>query len=224
MIIVGNCSFWIREDRMKIIGTSGDDIIEDAGRRDYLTGGDGLDVFKLAQDGKSDHILDFSDGEDKIDLSAYNVTWGSVQVRLRDETSFTVSVGDEKLFVTFDVPVGTELALDALNADDFIFNSGASNAPANLILDRAVLNEHYGTSGSDIFVMEKDYRRDVIRKFDPTKDQIDLTNFNTDFESLEIVDKKPGKILLKLGTEGLVIRDLSHELTGADLTADMFIF
>lgn len=209
---------------MKIIGTDADDIIQDAGRRDFLTGGLGLDTFKLAQDGKADHILDFSDGEDMIDLSAYNVTWGSVEVRLRDDTSFTVSIGGEKLFVTFDVPVGTVLTLNDLSQDDFIFNGSAGSAPANMIIDRAIENEHYGTDATDIFVMEKDYRRDVIRKFDPTKDQIDLTAFDTDFASLEMVDKKPGKVLIKLGTEGLVIRDLSHDLVASDITADMFIF
>jgi Ca2+-binding RTX toxin-like protein len=209
---------------MKIIGTNADDIIEDAGRRDFLTGGLGLDTFKLAQDGKSDHILDFSDGEDMIDLTSYNVTWGSVEVRLRDETSFTVSVDGEKLFVTFDVAVGTVLTLNDLSQDDFIFNGSANSSPANMIIDRAVEKEHYGTDATDIFVMVQDYRRDVIRKFDPTKDQIDLTAFNTDFASLEFVDKKPGKVLIKLGTEGLVIRDLSHDLVANDITEDMFFF
>ena len=209
---------------MKIIGTDADDIIEDAGRRDFLTGGLGMDTFKLAQDGKSDHIEDFQDGLDKIDLSAFNVAWGSVEVRLRTDTSFTVSVGGEKLFVEFDLPLGSIVSLADLSEDDFIFQTGASNPPANIITDRPVEKEHYGTDGSDIFVMVQDYRRDVIRKFDPTKDQIDLSSFDTDFASLEFMDKKPGKVLIKLGTEALVIRDLSHTMEADDLTADMFIF
>ena len=39
-----------------------------------------------------------------------------------------------------------------------------------------------------------------------------------------LTDFKDGKVVIKLGTEGLVIRDLSGTLTSADFTDDMFVF
>lgn len=207
----------------KIIGTELNDIIEDLNTRDEMTGLGGLDRFKLAQDSKVDSIMDFQNGADKIDVTAFNVTWGLVQVKLKTEDTFVISIGGERTFVTFE-NTGTPPVLADLGEDDFIFATNANSAPPNIIVDRPVTKDHWGTDGVDIFEMVKDYRRDVLRKFDPTKDKIDLTDFSTNFDDLEFVDRKPGKVIIKLGTEGLVIRDLSRSLESNDITEDMFIF
>jgi len=72
--------------------------------------------------------------------------------------------------------------------------------------------------------MFPDDTRDVIKFFDTTKDKIDLSGFGINFEDLEFNDVKNGKVVIKLGTEGLVVRDLSATLTASDFTEDMFVF
>lgn len=211
---------------MLIYGTSGADILEDTARRDQMTGYSGADIFKLSRDGKTDKILDFEDGADLIDLSAYNVTWADVQVKYVGDTTFAITIGGERTMITFQPPdsTGPAFSQDWLDEDDFIFNSNASAAPPNLIYDRPGKDRLYGTDQTDIFMMQMDYYRDVIAKFDPTKDKIDITPFNTSFEELTFKEVKPGKIIVDLGNENLVIRDLSHTMQIDDITADMFIF
>ena len=53
-----------------IYGTAGDDIILGGTGDDYLMGDDGADTFVYAPGDGDDWILDFTDGEDKIDLTA----------------------------------------------------------------------------------------------------------------------------------------------------------
>jgi len=72
-------------------------------------------------------------------------------------------------------------------------------------------------------VLFRDNTRDVVKNFDPTKDKIDLAAFGVEFSELEFTDKAAGKVLIKLGTETLVVRDISSTLVSGDFTEDMFI-
>lgn len=68
-------------------GGAGADILIDGPGRDVLTGGAGADLFVLGAEGVADVILDFSPGEDRIDLSA----WG----RIRDISALEINrIGD----------------------------------------------------------------------------------------------------------------------------------
>ena len=49
----------------------GDDILMDGAGQDRLEGGGGRDVFVLSADGEMDRIMDFTPGEDSIDLSSW---------------------------------------------------------------------------------------------------------------------------------------------------------
>ncbi len=211
---------------MLIYGTTGDDIIEDSARRDQLTGYSGADIFLLQNDDHTDTILDFEDGIDKIDLTAFNVTWADVQVKYKGDFTFVISIDGERTFITFQPPPGADPALAQgwLDESDFIFNDNAAAPLPNYIYDRPGNDRLYGTDQTDIFVMQMDYYRDVVVKFDPTKDKIDLTPFNLTFDDLTYIERKPGKIIVDLGAENLVIRDISHTMVVDDITADMFIF
>jgi len=52
-------------------GRGGDDIVMDGAGQDRLEGGGGRDVFVLSADGQYDRIMDFTPGEDSIDLSSW---------------------------------------------------------------------------------------------------------------------------------------------------------
>ena len=53
-----------------LIGFEGDDLLNDGTGADVLNGGIGADTFVLVTDGSSDRILDFGNGDDRIDLDA----------------------------------------------------------------------------------------------------------------------------------------------------------
>ena len=75
LILTGN------EFANRIVGGNGDDTLSGGLGRDVLVGGDGADkfVFKSVADSNAlarDHILDFTQGSDKIDLSAIDAVQG----------------------------------------------------------------------------------------------------------------------------------------------------
>jgi hypothetical protein len=211
---------------MLIYGTTGDDIIDDTARRDQLTGYSGTDTFTLLADEKTDTILDFENGTDKIDLTAFNVTFASVEVKYLGENAFVISVNGERTKIFMEPPGFFEPDIDQFSLDetDFIFNTGAGAPIPNELLDRPGPTRLEGTDETDIFRMQLDYYRDVVAQFDPTKDKIDLSVFNTSFDELTFVERKPGKIIVKLTNENLVIRDVSHLMLAEDVTEDLFIF
>lgn len=200
-------------------------IINDTDRRDTINLGDGIDRIKLSRDGKTDHVFGFEDGIDKINLSQFNVNWSEVQVKYKGGGEFVITIRGERTKITFKPPTdGSEITQDFLGIDDFFYATGAPDPVDNILTDFNGLSVLYGTDQSDIFVMFRDNSRDVIKGFDPTKDKIDLSGFGISFEDLVFTDVKDGKVVIRLGTEGLVIRDLSGTLTSADFTDDMFVF
>lgn len=200
-------------------------IINDTDRRDIITLGDGVDRIKLSRDGKTDHVFGFEDGIDKINLSQFNVNWSEVQVKYLGEGVFVITIRGEKTKITFKTPTdGSTITEASLTEDDFFYATGAPDPIDNILTDNTGLTVLYGTDQPDIFVMFQDNHRDVIKGFDPTKDKIDLSGFGISFEDLVFNDVKDGKVVIKLGTEGLVIRDLSGTLTSGDFTEDMFVF
>jgi hypothetical protein len=200
-------------------------IINDTARRDIINLGDGVDRVKLLRDGKTDHVFGFENGIDKINISEFNVNWSEVQVKFKGAGEFVITIRGEKTKITFKAPTdGSEITQGFLTEDDFFYATGAPDPVDNILTDNVGLTVLYGTDQSDIFVMFQDNHRDVIKGFDPTKDKIDLSGFGISFEDLVFNDVKAGKVVIKLGTEGLVIRDLSGTLTSANFTDDMFVF
>lgn len=199
--------------------------LTDTDRRDILNGSDGADTFVISRDGKTDSVYRFDDGTDLIDLSDFDVNWAEVQIKYKGNGEFVITIRGERTIIQFEpLDSGNPITLDDLTADDFIFAPDVPDPIPNILPDSNGKTVLYGTDQSDIFVMFQDNTRDVIKNFDPTHDLIDLSSFGITFEELRFKDVKDGKVVIQLGTEGLVIRDLSGTLTSGDLTEDMFVF
>ncbi len=193
--------------------------------RDIFTLGSDGDIVELNRDGKTDTVLNFDLGSDKIDLSKFNVTWDEVETKHISGNEFVFTIRGERTKVTLTEPdAGQSYDFATLDADDFIFNEGATAPQKNILLDPAGASRILGTDQPDNFIVQQDNTRDVIVDFDPQKDLIDLSAFGTLFDELSFTDKKAGKVVINLGSEGLVIRDISREMTSTDFTEDMFIF
>lgn len=122
---VGKDRIWGGEGNDRLIGDSGRDRLyggagEDlllAGRgRDDLSGGGGADVFVFGQNHGQDRILDFTLGEDLIDLSGVSgrgFDYGDLQIR-RSGTSTVIETGAGEITLE-------GLRPGEITADDFLF-------------------------------------------------------------------------------------------------------
>lgn len=100
-----------------LMGTGDADIILDGAGIDVMTGGVGADLFVLAADGVRDTILDFQIGVDRIDVSAWNGLYSTLQLEVRAlPDGIDIRYGGEQIILrTHD---GTPLALqDLLDTD-----------------------------------------------------------------------------------------------------------
>ncbi len=79
-------------------GQGGDDILSDGAGADTLSGGAGADIFVLAADGRQDVITDIAVGQDRLDLSAWNMlrNVGQLEVVTTGDGA-QISYGDEVL-------------------------------------------------------------------------------------------------------------------------------
>lgn len=210
---------------MIITGTAAGETLPDTMRRDKLSGGDGADIFALNRDNKRDFILDFADGFDKIDLSAFRVTFEEVFIKRISADTFVFTIRGESNNVTFAPTLNGPIEL---SADDFIFDPGAAPPSVNLISDTAARDKLFGTSRPDVFLFNPDGTRDAVRNFELGKDQIDLQTFDMNFGALTMIDVKPGRVRLELttelGSESIIVTDGSKAFTAADFSAGDFIF
>lgn len=113
----------------RLIGSAGADVINAGGGADFLhdgagsdtlTGGAGEDIFIFSRDGAADHITDFQDGIDRIDISAWGRIYAAQALTITATTTGAqISYGDETLIVTS--WTGTVLAPSAFSDADFIF-------------------------------------------------------------------------------------------------------
>ena len=111
-----------------IEGGLGDDILRDGFGTDMLSGGAGADVFILSADGTTDTILDFTVGEDKIDLSLWPMLRDISQlfISLQDD-GMRIIYGDEVLYVKS--TDGAPIDYRTLSTTDLI---GASRLPVDI--------------------------------------------------------------------------------------------
>ena len=208
---------------MRIFGTTGNDLLEDTTRRDRMFGDEGADVFILNRDGKRDFILDFEDGIDRIDLTDFNVTFDEVQIRQIDDLTFVFEIRGERTEVTFTAPAVGE-PMPELTAEDFIFAEGAAPPLTISQLDGPGKDVLYGSSRPDIFIFTPDGSKDVVRRFELGKDQIDLSAYGVNFGDLVIEDVKPGRVRIDLGDEVLIVTDWEKSFTADDFSATDFVF
>ena len=88
-----------------------------------LRGGEGNDIFRFTGTTNDDEILDFTQGEDKIDLSAYSNVGSKLDLEIKEERG----IGDKGTKISgynLDSPRDTIFLLEftrPLTNDDFIF-------------------------------------------------------------------------------------------------------
>lgn len=207
--------------------------LADTDRRDTLEGAGGDDTFVLANDGKTDTILNFEDGSDAIDISAWDASFDQLNIKRISLTEYRVTyLSEETLIVNFAQPAPADIPASGvlLTEDDFIFRPGLPAAREQLIIEASTTANEvlFGTTSPDIFQFEDDGHRDTIRRFEPGKDVVDLADYGTNFQDLRITEQKVGRVTIAIpGMEGrdkLVIIDLSKELRATDITADFFEF
>ncbi|MCZ4262832.1 calcium-binding protein [Limimaricola sp. G21655-S1] len=81
-------------------GGAGDDILRDGGGSDRLLGGAGADLFVLDADGRTDRIIDFDQGVDRLDLSAWPMLRDVLQLEMRVEGAvLRLDYGSETLLL-----------------------------------------------------------------------------------------------------------------------------
>lgn len=77
---------------------SGGGVIWDGGGSDTITGGTGRDVFVLVQDGAADEIRNFELGKDRVDLSAWEGLYTTLQIGIETlADGARITYGDEVL-------------------------------------------------------------------------------------------------------------------------------
>lgn len=101
----------------QLYGGNGEDTLSGGGKNDVLKGGADADTFVYATGDDRDRIVDFTDGEDMIDLSGTGITsfaelGGSIN-GLERSTNINFGEGDKLVLRGVDV--------EDLDADDFIF-------------------------------------------------------------------------------------------------------
>ena len=194
---------------------AGNDILIGGSGNDFLIGGSGADIFVLSPptEGSSfDTIDDFEIGTDRIDVSALAENF--------EDLNIVSSNGNVAIFFSANQSVSFNNLTDvnALSADDFLFDGLPTNAPSptptpgiggetleggsgddflnagagNDVLIGGSGNDFYiGGDGEDIFVLNaitEGSSFDTIDDFEIGADRLDVSDFADDFEDLNIVD------------------------------------
>ena len=104
----------------EIDGGEGDDTIDGGTGNDDLTGGFGDDVFKFSRSHGNDEILDFTPGEDRIDLSAFTDIKDFDDIEMSDDDDVEITTTGSRTITLEGVRDGD------LTERDFIFASDTS--------------------------------------------------------------------------------------------------
>ncbi len=108
------------EDTLR--GNGGDDWLVDGPGMDVLEGGAGADVFCFAIDRKSDTVLDFTPGVDRIDLSELSRLYSMDQLNFNErDFGVVINYGSEYIRVLSN-DRGGEITVDDFQASDFLFS------------------------------------------------------------------------------------------------------
>ncbi|MFK7944055.1 MAG: fasciclin domain-containing protein [Paracoccaceae bacterium] len=225
------------EGRDRLEGGVDSDLLVQKGAGDLLIGGASADVFQLANTGTRSKIIDFEDGIDTIDISAWGVTdLGELAINQRGESSLLVGSGSNGVVIQSAAGV---ITVADLAADSFIFagpeqgeiiigtdgrDQLEGTAGADLIVGGLGRDFLIGSGGNDVFVAGGD-AFDVILDFTENADQIDLSEWlDTSFGSLTFTQFKLGLVEISNGSESIRVQAADREITGADFDQDDFIF
>lgn len=104
----------------ELFGHDGDDRLVDGLGPDVLWGGAGADIFEFVKDNRTDWIMDYEIGIDRIDLSGYALLYNIADLVITSTANgATILVGEDKIRIeSID---GTPITADMFAQDDFIF-------------------------------------------------------------------------------------------------------
>lgn len=222
-----------------LFGGAGADVLTDGDGKDVLSGGTGADVFALSSDYRPDFIVDFEQGIDLIDVSAWQVTSLS-ELEVLDHRSGRVTIRLGKEAVSVD-DGARGLTAASFDASDFIFAPGTPALPviegtsgndrligstlAEELRDLAGADNMFGKGGADVFVLSLDGNVDSIKDFEHGQDLIDLSAWGaTALEDLTMTDHHSGKIFIDFGAERLLVNNAERSLTSTELSDSDFLF
>ena len=100
-----------------VVNGDGGDRLEGGSGADVLTGGAGDDLFRFASGDGADAIVDFADGEDRIDLRGHTGvgSFGDLTIRQSSSGDAVIDLGGGDQLTLTGVQVST------LDASDFLF-------------------------------------------------------------------------------------------------------
>jgi Ca2+-binding RTX toxin-like protein len=225
-------------ERDRLIGGDDNDLLVDKESGDLLLGGAGSDIFQLSGDGSRDKILDFEDGVDLIDISAWGVaSLDELVVAQRGGSSLLIGSGPNSAVLQ---SATGSIAVADLGADSFVFASGTTTGETitgtadrdrlegtsgDDVIDGG-LNRDFltGGAGADIFVAGTD-AFDVVLDFFENVDRIDVSAWGaTGFGDLAFTQLRAGVVSISDGTDTIRVAAGDREITGSDFDAEDFIF
>lgn len=113
-----------------LLGGAGNDRINGMGGNDVLFGEGGNDIFIFQPGTGGDVIGDFTSGQDKIDISAYGLTFAQVQgLYYQDGTTGAIRMTNGDLIVLHNI------TMSQLTASDFILTAAAETPKAAPTMD-----------------------------------------------------------------------------------------
>lgn len=221
-----------------ITGAGDNDILIGQAQADDFRGRAGADAFVLSNDNARDLIRDFEIGVDVIDVSAFADSFDDLTITnvvRKDGSVNWINISDQDHGSEFWLRFGDGTTLDAANltADSFVFSDVPLPPPApNAVQDTAGIDNLRGTKRDDVFAMEDDGLRDLIRGFELGTDAIDVSAIAGSIDDLTITNIARGdgttswiSVADQAGEAEFWLRFVDEtDFDAANLTEDSFVF
>lgn len=224
--------------RLEFAADCGTTQCETAGLDD-LRGTHAAEVFVLANDGQRDLVRGFDVTLDRLDVSAFGAQsledLTITELQRKDGSVSWLQISDTggaaEAILRFDS--GANQA-DRLRDDNFIFAGEHAMSPLpgiEAVFDTDGRDDLRASQSVEVFVMQDDDQRDLIRDFDDDIDLIDISHVATEYGELTIrnLTRKDGsvswvEILDAEGVSEMIIRFAGGAHDADRLTAEDFLF
>lgn len=205
---------------------------------DRMRGTSDSEIFVMADDGLRDLIRDFDVDRDVLDVSALGARdIGELEIRdlvRKDGSVSWVEVsdlsGEAEMILRFDQG---ELSADRLSEANFLFSDNPEPWEPEIveIADTGARDDLRGTQAVEVFYMQDDGQRDLVRNFEDEVDLIDVSRVATEFGELTIRNlvRKDGSVSWIEVSDGdgepeLILRFSGGAQDAERLSAEDFIF
>ena len=171
----------------RIVGEDdSDDVLQGGTSDDTMTGGTGADTFVFSEQSGDDTVTDFSITDDRIDLSAFDVslTWEQLQAAMTqvEDDADTTDADETATVIDLSSFGGGTITLEGIDKDDltadmFILDDFAGGDGDDTIEGGTTDDTLTGGAGADTFVFNQESGDDTITDFTAGTDKIDLSAF-----------------------------------------------